>query len=117
MARLVTFIDNGMLSKIQEMASTAEKPLSQVAAELLEIGYRVKTSNNIKEEEPEEIRMKELIEKHTEYQLRILATTSDILRYMYTKESKYNGDDVEKILEQIKTSMRDYIEGYLHKDQ
>ena len=87
MGRIITYMDNAMLTKVQEMANEVGKPVSQVAAELIEVGYRVKTSNG-KSEDVEDVKRKELIENHSEYLLRIMATVSDILRCVHNDKSK-----------------------------
>ena len=76
------------------------KPLSHIISELIDIGYRVKQHHDTYSSQQEN-KKAELIDKHTEYLLKIMAITTDIYRCVCNEKSKYNENTINEVLATI----------------
>ena len=117
MPRLVTFVDNELLKNLQQMAKDRDINVSKMASKLIETGYKVEQLQRGKSGENEAKKMEELRDKHSEYLLRILATTADILRCVHNDKSKYIDKDPEVVITKITENMQEYVRGFIGKDQ
>jgi len=105
------------MKNIQQMANNRDITLSKMASKLIETGYKVKLLQDEKKNDKDADKMTELVGKSTEYLLRILDTTSDILRCVHNEKSKYKNKDFDAIIDEIREKMQQYIKGYIGKDQ
>lgn len=112
MPKLQTFVNDNLLKNLKEMSKQQGKSLSKFVSELIEIGYNFKQLHGEKLNKEEEKRA-ELIAKHSEYLLRIIAITSDIYRCVRNEKTKYKEKDIDDVLSTMNDTVRTYINGYI----
>lgn len=110
--RIVTFVDDKIMTNIKELYKDSDKTISKIIAELVDIGYRVKQhqqtqlpnqkDNKIEENDP-------LIFKHSEYLLRIMAVVADIYRCTRNEKSKYKETIADDALNTIVINTQKFI--------
>jgi len=112
MPKLQTFVNDVLLKNLKEMSKQQGKSLSKFVSELIEIGYNFKQLHGDKSNKEDEKRA-ELIAKHSEYLLRIMAITSDIYRCVRNEKTKYKEKDIDDALSTMNDTVRTYINGYI----
>ena len=113
MAKVATFLGEDIIKNLKELEPN--KALSKVISEVIDIGYRVKLhqKNLTAEEKGKAI----LTDKHTDYLLRILATTADIYRCIRNNKSKYSEETADDALGRICTNTQNFINKMLSESQ
>lgn len=117
MPRLVAYLNDNLMQQVKDMAQKNKSTISKTVVELIKTGYKVKQLQDDKNNDKEAEKMEKLIAKHTEYLLRILATTTDVLRCVHNDQSKYKDNNIDEISEIIADKMREYINGYIGINQ
>ena len=117
MSRVVAFLDDGVIKNLKESYKESNKTLSKIVSELVDIGYRVKQHHETQKLNPQEEKKAKLIDKHTEYLLRIMAINADIYRCVRNEKSKYKEDNIDNVLSIIATNTQSFINGKLGKNQ
>jgi len=109
MPRISITLTDEITKELQQIADEAEKPLSGIASEMVEIGLRFHQVQN-KPEDLMDQRRKDLAAKNSENILRILAITSEILSCVYDKNAvKYRQETAAEELAVIKQKIWSYI--------
>jgi hypothetical protein len=106
--RVVSYVDNEILKTLRELYGSSDKPLSRIISEIIEIGYRVKQHHDTHANQHED-KKAELIAKHTEYLLKIMAIATDAYRCVRNEKSKYKENTVEDVLATISTNAQNFI--------
>ena len=117
MSRTVVFLDDGVIKNLKELYKDTDKTLSKIISELVDIGYRVRQHHEEQKLNPQEEKKAELVDKHTEYLLRIMAIATDVYRCVRNEKSKYKEDNVNSVLDVIATNTQSFINGKLGKNQ
>jgi len=110
MPKLQTFVTQPMLENLKTMSEKSGKPLSKISAELIEIGFQVQQLQEDNKAKPEKDVVKEMLHKHSEYLLRIIAVTSDILFCTHNNKSKHPDKTAKDALLIMKEYIRTYLE-------
>lgn len=115
MPKLQVIVSHFAHETLKEMAKTKKESLSKIASQMIEIGLRIeKNRNKIGEETNNNI--EELEAKHTEYLLRILGITSDILRCVNKPtDTRYGHKEAGEELNAITNNIQSYIDGFAEK--
>lgn len=116
MPRIVTFLNDETIQNLKEAGDNSGKSISKIVAELIEIGYNIKYNKDIHVASLQDKKKQELVDKHTEYLLRILTITKDMYRCTRNENSQYEEDDASDALKTIKTDIAKEIKQYLSKD-
>lgn len=116
MPKISTFLNEDMVQNLKEIGSESGKSISKITSELIEIGYNIKYNKDIHEASLQDRRKQELVDKHTEYLLRILTITKDMYRCTRNENSQYEEEDVSDALKTIKADIAEEINQYLSKD-
>ena len=106
--RVVSYVDDEVLKTLRELSGNSDKPLSHIISELIEIGYRVKQHHDANSNQPEN-KKAELVDKHTEYLLKIMAIVTDSYRCVRNEKSKYKEDTVDEVLATISSKTNSFI--------
>ena len=107
--RVVSYIDDEVLKSLQEISKDSNKPLSHVISEFIEIGYRVKQHHDAYSDQ-QGVRKSELVDKHTEYLLKIMAIAADTYRCVRNERSKYVEETIEEVLNTITINAQSFID-------
>ena len=116
MPRVVTFLDDETIQNLKEIGDESGKSISKITSELIEIGYNIKYNKDIHVASLQDKRKQELVDKHTEYLLRILTITKDMYRCTRNENSQYEEEDTSGALKTIKADIAEEIKQYLSKD-
>lgn len=106
--RVVSYVDNEVLKTLRELNGNSDKPLSHIISELIDIGYRVKQHHDSHSNQQED-RKAELVDKHTEYLLKIISVVIDTYRCVRNEKSKYEENTVEEVLATISSNAQTFI--------
>lgn len=117
MPRIITYLSDELIQNLKEISTNSGKSISKITAELIETGYKIKHNKDVYKLNLEDEKKKELVDKHTEYLLRIMSIVGDIYRCVRNEKSKYEEENVDDAIKTIIESNIKYIEGYLGKDQ
>lgn len=113
MPRISITLTDEITKELQRIADEAEKPLSGIASEMIEVGLRFYKVQN-KPEDLMDQKRKDLAAKTPENILRILAITSEILSCVYDKNAvKYKQETAAEELVVIKQKIQAYVEDYV----
>lgn len=109
--RIVSYVDDEVLKTLRELYRNSDKPLSHIISELIDIGYRVKQHHDAhsNQQESKENKKAELVDKHTEYLLKIMAIATDIYRCVRNERSKYQESTIDEVLATISTNTHNFI--------
>jgi len=113
--RIVSYLDDKLLKSINELCKNSERPLSHIISELIDIGYRVKQHHDTHSNHQED-KKSELVDKHTEYLLKIMAITIDSYRCVRNDKSKYTEGSIEEVLAKISSNTQNFINRKLGED-
>ena len=114
MPRVVSFLDDEVINNLKELYKDSDRPLSRIISELVNIGYKVKQHHESHSDQQEE-KKAELVDKHTEYLLKIMAITTDVYRHVRNEKSKYAEDSVDGVLTTINNNTQNFINRKLGK--
>ncbi|EKE01948.1 MAG: hypothetical protein ACD_21C00016G0006 [uncultured bacterium] len=117
MQKVSASLSTSMVVNLKELSKSSGKSLSQIISELIEIGCKVKRYQETQKSNPQEVKKAELIDKHTEYLLRIMAIAADCYRCMRNEKSKYAEESVNDVLDKIMANAQRFIDGYLNRSQ
>ena len=106
--RIVSYLDDELLKSLNELCENSERPLSHIISELVDIGYRVKQHHDIDSNQQKD-KKSDLVDKHTEYLLKIMAITIDSYRCVRNEKSKYTEETTEDVLAKISTNTQNFI--------
>ena len=115
LTRVVSYIDDEFLKSLNELCENTNKPLSHIISELVDIGYRVKQHHDTDSNQQED-KKSELVDKHTEYLLKIMAIAIDSYRCVRNEKSKYTEDTIEGALAKISINTQHFINRKLGED-
>ena len=115
MQKVSASLSTSMVVNLKELSKSSGKSLSQIISELIEIGCKVKQYQEAQKSNPQEEKRAELVGKHTEYLLRIMAITADCYRCIRNEKSKYPEEDINDVFNTIVTNAKKLIDGYLNK--
>jgi len=114
MPRVVSFLNDEVINNLKELYKDSDKSLSRIISELVDIGYRVKQHQESHSDQQEDKKAK-LVDKHTEYLLKIMAITTDVYRCVRNEKSKYGEDSVDRVLTTINNNTQNFINRKLEK--
>ena len=117
MARIITYLDDAIMQNLKEVSKISGKSISKIAAELIKVGYDIKHNKEVHKLSREEEKKQELVDKHTEYLLKILSIIGDTYRCVRNEKSKYSEETVEDVMKIITSNNRKYIDGHLGKNE
>lgn len=117
MQKVSASLSTSMVVNLKELSKSSGKSLSQIISELIEIGCKVKQYQETQKSNQQEEKRAELVGKHTEYLLRIMAITADCYRCIRNEKSKYSAESVMDVLITIEGNAKKYIDGYLNRSQ
>jgi len=115
MQKISASLSASTVINLKELSKSSDKSLSQIISELIEIGYKVKQYHETQKSNPQETKKAELVEKHTEYLLRIMAIATDCYRCVRNENSKYSEETVRDVLVKITGNAKNFIDGYLNR--
>ena len=109
--RVASYLDYEVLKNLQELYKNSDRSISQIISELIDIGYRVKQHHEAHSDQSDQQKDKksELVDKHTEYLLKIMAITTDVYRCVRNEKSKYAEGTIEGVLTTITTNAQNFI--------
>jgi len=113
--RVASYLDDEVLKNLQELYKNSDRSISQIISELIDIGYRVKQHHEAHSDQQED-KKSELVDKHTEYLLKIMAITTDVYRCVRNEKSKYAEETIESVLATITTNSQNFINRKLGRD-
>ena len=109
MRRIVSYLEDDVAEDIKKLYKNSNISISKMASELMDIGYKVKLHHESQSQSGLQEEKIALIDKHTEYLLKIMAITSDIYRCIRNDKSKYNENTVDKALATIHARTQNFI--------
>ena len=80
-----------------------------MAADLIEVGYNAEYNKDREGDCQHTSEPPELVDKHTEYLLKIMALVSDIYRCTRNSKSKYHEKDCESDIRKIESNIRQFF--------
>jgi len=102
---------------VEKYADEIKKSFSAACRKLIEIGYKVEQSMK-KQTADEEQKSNELRDKHTLYLLQNLNISKEILRCVFNKDRvRSGGNTAEDNLSTIRDGTKEYIKGFLGKEE
>lgn len=107
--RIVSYLDDAFLKNIHELYKGSDKPISHMVSELIDIGYRVKQHHELHSDQQEEGKKAELVDKHTEYLLKIMYIVADVYRCVRNEKSKYTEESIDDALTTIAAKTQNFI--------
>ena len=116
MLRVSASLSATTVVNLKELAKNSGKSLSQVIAELVEIGYKVKQCQETQKLNPQEAKKAELVDKHTEYLLRIMALVADIYICVRNEKSRYVEESVHDVFIRVVANTKEFIDEYLNRN-
>lgn len=108
MQRIVSYLEDEVIDNMKKLYKDSNISISKMASELMDIGYKVKLHHETHPELHEEKKIA-LIDKHTEYLLKIMAIATDIYRCVRNDKSKYEEDTIDAVLNTIHARTRNFI--------
>ena len=117
MSRVITYLDDTTMQNLKEVSKNSGKTVSKIAAELIKIGYDIKHNKEVHKLSHEEEKKQELVDKHTEYLLKILSIIGDTYRCVRNEKSKYGEENIDDVIKTITNINRKYIDGFLGKSE
>lgn len=114
-SRIITYLNKNTLADIKVLAKKSKKTLSATAAELIDIGYQLKQHQEKQNIDAIHPKKEELISRHTQYLLMIMAITSDILRCIRNEKSKYTEKTADEAINRIEKNTLDFIKNFIEK--
>ena len=108
MQRIVSYLDDDVIENIKKLYKNSDISISKMASELMDIGYKVKLHHESHSGLQEE-KKTALIDKHTEYLLKIMAISTDAYRCVRNEKSKYTEGAVDEVLTTIHTRTQNFI--------
>ncbi len=108
MQRIVSYLEDDVIENIKKLYKNSDISISKMASELMDIGYKVKLHHESHSSLYEE-RKAALIDKHTEYLLKIMAISTDIYRCIRNEKSKYTEKTFDEVLTTIHNRTQDFI--------
>ena len=112
MQRIVTYLEDDVIYGIKKLYKNSNVSISKMASELMDIGYKVKLHHESRSNS-QEAKKAALVDKHTEYLLKIMAVTNDIYRYVRNGKSKYTESTVDEVFDTIHTRTQNFINSEL----
>ncbi len=106
--RIVSYVDDELLKSLNKLCENSKTPLSHIISELIDIGCRVKQHHDTHPDQQKN-KKAELVDKHTEYLLKIMAIAIDIYRCVRNEKSKYTEETIEGALAKISTNTQGFI--------
>lgn len=116
MSRIITYLNKKMLEDIHDLSKNSKKSVFETAAELIEIGYNLKKHKETQIMDKAQTKMEELVSRHTQYLLRIMATSYDVLRCVRNEKSKYSEKTTEEAIKKIETNTIEFINDFIKRD-
>ncbi len=108
MQRIVSYLEDDVIENIKKLYKNSNISISKMASELMDIGYKVKLHHE-SHSGLQEAKKAALVDKHTEYLLKIMAITNDVYRCVRNEKSKYAEDTVDEVLTIIHTRAKDFV--------
>lgn len=112
MQRIVSYLEDEVVEGIKKLYKDSTISVSKMASELMDIGYKVKLHHE-SHSGLQEVKKAALVDKHTEYLLKIMAVTNDIYRHVRKEKSKYTESTVDEVLDTIHTRTQNFINSEL----
>ena len=117
MPKISTFLNDAEIHNLREISKKSGKSISKISAELIEIGYKIRHHQETQKLSLQDKNKQELIDRHTEYLLRLLAITTDIYRCIRNDKSQYEEDNIPEVIKTIKADIAKEIEVFLNRTQ
>lgn len=117
MPKISTFLSDEEILNLKEISKSSGKSISKISAELIAIGYKVKHHQETQAMSSWDKNKQELVDRHTEYLLRILAIITDIYRCVRNDKSQYAEDNIPEVIKTIKADITKEIDVFLNKIQ
>jgi hypothetical protein len=114
MQRIVSYLEDDIVYNIKKLYKDSDISISKMTSELIDIGYKVKLHHELHSGSQEENKAA-LVDKHTEYLLKIMAIVNDIYRCVRNEKSKYAEGTVDEVLATIHTRAQVFINKELEK--
>ncbi len=102
---IVPYVDDEVLKTLRELYVSTDKPLSHIISD---IGYRVKQHHDTHSNQQED-KKAELVDKHAEYLLKIMAINTDAYRCVRNEKSKYKENTIDEVLPTISSNAQNFI--------
>lgn len=116
MQRISSYLEDDFVDKIKKLYQNSDISISNMIAELIDIGYRVKLHHEMSPN-PQEAKKTMLVDKHTEYLLKIMAIAADVYRCIRNENSKYQEDTADEALATIHARTLSFISQKLAERQ
>jgi hypothetical protein len=114
MPKISTFLNEDMIQNLKEIGNDSGKSISKIIAELIEIGYNIKYNKDIHAASLQDTKKQELVDKHTEYLLRILTIVQDTYLCARNENSQYEEEDASDALKTIQADITEEIDQYMN---
>ncbi len=108
MQRIVSYLEDDVIEDIKKLYKDSNISISKMASELMDIGYKVKLHHESQSDLQEE-KKATLVDKHTEYLLRIMAITADVYRCVRNEKSKYSEGTADEVLATVNARVQNFI--------
>jgi hypothetical protein len=112
MPQINSTLSINLINEIQEIAKKTNKSFSRFVSELIEQGLKLYKNNDVLLSQKTHPNNSDLESKHTEYLLRILAISADILRCTRNNKSKYSEKETDDVINTITSNVQKYIKNY-----
>ena len=112
MPRIITYLNKKMLEDIHNLSKNSKKSMSETAAELIDLGYNLKKHQEKQTTDKVQTKMEELVSRHTQYLLIIMAISSDVLRCVRNEKSKYSEKTANEAINRIEKKTLDFIKEF-----
>ena len=108
MQRISSYLEDDFVDKIKKLYQYSNISLSKMTSELIDIGYRVKLHHEM-QPNSQEAKKAVLVDKHTEYLLKIMTIVSDVYRCVRNEKSKYYENTADEALATIYARVLGFI--------
>ena len=116
MQRISSYLEDDFVDKIKKLYQDSDISISKMVAELIDIGYRVKLHHEM-QPNLRETKKAALIDKYTEYLLKIMSIAADVYRCVRNEKSKYHEDTADEAITAINTRVQSFISRKLAEHQ
>ena len=116
MPKISTFLNDDTIQNLKEISNNSGKSVSKIMAELIEIGYGIKYNKDAHKLIVQDKNKQELVDRNSEYLMRILATVNDIHRCTRNENSRYQAENESDVFQVIKTHVAKEIDHCINKE-
>lgn len=114
MKKVSVYLKDSLEKQLRNEAEKQERPLSECASELIELGLKIKAMQKDESRQKEE----KLMRKMPEQMLRILTICSETFRCAFDEgKVRLEGENADSVLQLIKEKSSAYVDGFIGKDK